>query len=234
MPHSTLTIGGTSNQPFTGYLTSTSSDKKPGIVMIPEIFGVNPSIQEAADRFAEEGYVVLAPDIFWRFKTNVQLGYEGADLEEAFDYYKRFDVKQGVQDLLEAVSALKHHANCNGQVAVLGFCLGGKLSYLTAAAHTAVNAMVAFYGGGIADHLNVAKKITCPVLMHFGEKDESISPEQVEMIQQAFAEHSDATIEVYPGVGHAFFNSHRRSYHAAAAQLAAERTFAFLKRVLGG
>ncbi|MFT3741483.1 MAG: dienelactone hydrolase family protein [Gammaproteobacteria bacterium] len=216
---------------FSGYYAPNKSGSAPGIILIQEIFGVNPSMRAIADRFADAGYSVLAPDLFFRVKPNIQLGYTGEDLEKAFEYYHSYDVKQGVADLDEAVKTLRQQPECNGKVAVLGFCLGGKLSYLTAAEHP-VDACVAFYGGGIADHLNLSKQIHCPVLMHFGEDDDMISPEQVESIRAAFAGRSDVEIYVYPGVGHAFYNHARASYNLAAATLADERTLQFLRKHL--
>lgn len=226
-----ISIHSVNNEVFSGYLAPAKTGKGPGIVLVQEIFGVNQGIREAADRFAKDGYTVLAPDLFWRFKPNVELTEEGQDLEEAYDYYHRFDVKQGVSDLGQAVKTLRQHPACNGRVAILGFCLGGKLAYLTAAEQV-VNAAVAFYGGGIAEHLDLAKKITCPLLMHFGEKDEMITAEQVEDIRAAFANHKDVEIETYPGVGHAFYNHRRASYNASAAELAHQKTVSFLKKAL--
>src|SRR5262245_25131748 len=108
-------------------------DKRPGILIIPEIFGVNYSIRETVISFARAGYTVLAPDLFWRFEPDIELGYEGEDLKEALEYYRLFDVNQGIKDLGHAIDALRDHGNCNGKIAAIGFCLGGKLAYLTAA-----------------------------------------------------------------------------------------------------
>ncbi len=228
MSTQTISIQTTDNETFSGYLSPAKNGSGTGIVLVQEIFGVNKGIREAADRFAADGYTVLAPDLFWRFKPNLELTYQGQDLEDAFDYYHRFDVKKGVSDLGQAIRTLRQHPLCNGKVVILGFCLGGKLAYLTAAEY-AVNAVVAFYGGGIADHLDLAKTITCPVLMHFGEQDEMIPAEQIDAIRAAFADRPDVEIETYPGVGHAFYNHARPSYNASAAALAHQKTLAFLK-----
>jgi len=230
MTTQTISIHTPTKETFSGYLASAKQGKGPGIVLVQEIFGVNKGIREAADRFAKDGYTILAPDLFWRLKPNVELTEEGQDLEEAYDYYHRFNVEQGLNDLGQAVKTLRQHPACNGRVVILGFCLGGKLAYLTAANHT-VNAAVAFYGGGIAEHLDLAKTIRCPLLMHFGEADEMISAEQVESIRAAFSGHKEVEIEVYPGVGHAFYNHTRASYNASAAELAHQKTLEFLKRV---
>jgi len=227
MPENTFSIEIEPNQHMSGYLAQPKGNKGPGLILIPEIFGINNSMRNIADHFAKQGFLVFAPDIFWRLKPNVDLGYEGADLEEAYEYYHRFDVKTGVADLGAAAKSLRSHPSCTGKIATLGFCLGGKLSFLTAA-HYPVDAAVAFYGGGIAEHLNEANNIKCPLLMHFGEDDEMIPEDQVDSIKAAFADRRNVEIFVYPGVGHAFYNHDRKSYNAAAAHLADERTLQFL------
>lgn len=226
-----ITIPLPSNASFSGYFAPAQSGKGPGIILIQEIFGVNASVRAVADRYAAAGYSVLAPDLFFRMKPNVDLSYQGNDLEEAFEYYHKFDIKQGVTDLQSAIATLKERPECSGKIAVMGFCLGGKMAYLSAAAYP-VDAGVAFYGGGIVDHLNVANNIKCPLLMHFGEEDEMISPDQVDRIKEAFEGRPDVEIYVYPQVGHAFYNHDRSSYNAIAAKLAEERTLQFLKRFL--
>ncbi len=231
MSNNKISIPGPESQNFTGYFAPAKSGIGPGIVMIQEIFGVNQSMRNIADRFADEGYTVLVPDLFWRLKPNVDLGYEGADLQQAFEYYHTFDVAQGVQDLITAANLLRSHSACKTKIATLGFCLGGKLAYLTAAQHS-IDAAVCFYGGGIADHLDEARNIHCPILMHFGEADEMIPSNQVEDIKAAFQGRDDVEIYVYPGVGHAFFNHCRKSYDPKAASLAEKRSLDFLKRSL--
>ncbi|HVV69850.1 MAG TPA: dienelactone hydrolase family protein [Gammaproteobacteria bacterium] len=210
------------------YFAPTQSVTGPGIVLLQEIFGVNNSIRTCADRFAKAGYNVLAPDLFWRLKPGVQLSYGGEDLEQAFDYYHQFDVEQGLLDIGEAIAALRNRPACENKIIVLGFCLGGRLAYLTAAKYP-VDACVAFYGGRIADYLQEAKNIRCPVLMHFGEEDEMIPPDQIDRIKAAFNGRRDVQIEVYPQVGHAFFNQDRSSFNIAAADLAYQKTLDFLQ-----
>ncbi len=231
MPSQTISISTPKGERFSGYLSIAEGGKGPGILMVQEIFGVNQSIREAADRFAAAGYTVLAPDLFWRLHPNVDITDQGKDLEQAFDYYHRFDVQQGIHDLGVAFNTLREHATCTGKAATLGFCLGGKMSYLTAANYP-VDAMVAFYGGGIADHVNLAKNIHCPVLMHFGKNDEMIPADQIAKIKDAFAGRSDVEINVYAGVGHAFYNHRRANYNEAAAKLAYQRTLNFLAKTI--
>lgn len=233
MPNSTtLEIQLPQETGFSGYCAQPTSGEHAGIVLIQEIFGVNHSIRTVADQLAQSNYVVLAPDLFFRFKPNVQLGYTGSDLEQAFEYYHRYNVTQGVSDLKAAIATLRKHPRCNGKVALMGFCLGGKLAYLTAADSNA-DAAVAFYGGGIAEHLDLSAHIRCPLLMHFGAEDEMIPKEQVERIKAAFKNRLDVEIYSYPDAGHAFYNFARPNYVASAAELAEKRTMTFLKKALG-
>src|ERR1700687_5144291 len=134
---------------FKGYLTIPASGSGPGILLLQEIFGVNSSMREVADYYAEEGYVVLAPDLFWRLEPGVDLGYTEADFNKAFGYYQRFDANQSIKDSADALKVLRARPECVGKVGALGFCLGGKLAYLVAA-RTDVDCAVSYYGVGIA------------------------------------------------------------------------------------
>ena len=210
------------------YFAPASSGTGPGIILLQEIFGVNHSIRACADRFANAGYNVLAPDLFWRLKPGVQLSYNGQDLEEAFNYYHQFDVEQGLTDIGAAIGVLRNNPACQNKIIVLGFCLGGRLAYLAAAKYP-IDACVAFYGGRIAENSEEAKNISCPVLMHFGEEDEMIPPDQIDRIKAAFNGRRDVQIEIYPHVEHGFFNQDRSNYNVVAADLAYQTTLEFLQ-----
>jgi len=118
---------------FKGYLATPASGSGPGILLLQEIFGVNSSMREVADYYAEEGYVVLAPDLFWRLEPGIELGYTEADFGKAMGYYQRFDANQSIKDAADALKVLRARPECVGKVGALGFCLGGKLAYLVAA-----------------------------------------------------------------------------------------------------
>src|SRR5688572_10715199 len=136
---------GDGTQTFRGYLALPASGRGPGIVLCQEIFGINDYVREVADLYAEEGYVVLAPDLFWRMEPGVELGYSPEDWQRAFGFFQKFDIEAGVADVTASVKALRAHPACTGKVGALGFCLGGKLAYL-AAAHSGVDAAVGYYG----------------------------------------------------------------------------------------
>ena len=156
---------------FRGYLTVPAGGKGPGIVLCQEIFGINAYVREVADYYAEEGYVVLAPDLFWRMEPGVDLGYSEADMQKAFGFFQKFDVEKGIRDITASVQALRARPEVAGKIGALGFCLGGKLAYL-AAARSGVDVAVSYYGVGIEASLNEPPK--CPTVLHFAEKDKYV------------------------------------------------------------
>lgn len=216
---------------FDGYLALPPTGQGPGMLVIQEIFGVNDHIRAVADKLAAEGYVVLAPDLFWRMKHDVELGYEGNDLEQAMDYYERFDEVKGISDLRHAADALRNHKACTGRIGAMGFCLGGKLAFRLAGA-TNLNVAICYYGGGIENHIPESEKIKCKILLHFGETDSHILMSTVDKLRESFEAKPNFAIEVYPGVGHGFNCDARSSYDSEAAELAWARSIELLAREL--
>ena len=215
---------------FRGYLTVPASGKGPGIVLCQEIFGINAYVREVAEYYAEEGYVVLAPDLFWRMELGVDLGYTDTDMQKAFGFFQKFDVDKGMQDITAAVKALRARPELTGKVGALGFCLGGKLAYL-AAARSGVDVAVGYYGVGIEAHLNEPPK--CPTVLHFAEKDKYVPPESVEKIKAPFKGRSDIEIYVYAGQEHAFARTGGDHYDRPSALMAHSRSIAMFRRVMG-
>ena len=228
---------------FSGYLALPPGGSGPGLVIAQEIFGVNSTMRDVADEFAEEGYVVLVPDLFWRQQTGVELGYTPDDWTRAFGFYQGFDEAKGVQDLQTAITALRGRHEVRdfdgaagnvgaGRVGVLGFCLGGKLAYL-AACRTDADVAVGYYGVGIDAALGEADRITRPLLLHEAELDKFCPPEARDRIVDALRGHPHATLHVYPGQDHAFARNGGEHYHRASALLAHERSIAALKAAIG-
>jgi carboxymethylenebutenolidase len=211
---------------YGAYLALPPLGKGPGIVLFQEIFGVNRHIRAVADQYAMDGFVVLAPDVFWRQAPRIELGYEGADREKALALMKGADAKQLADDVKTTVAALRARPELEGRVAAIGYCMGGRLAY-AAAATAGVDAAVAFYGGGIQDQLERAASIRCPMQFHYGAKDHAIPMEAVEKVKAAFAGRQ-AEFHVYPDAGHGFNCWDRASYHAPSAALAHGRTLEFL------
>ena len=201
---------------LTGYLAEPQGQPIGGLVVIQEIFGVNSHIRSVADGFANDGYIVLAPALFNRVTPGIELGYTPEDVEKGREIRAKIDHEDAVRDMAAAVNALK------GQpIGVVGYCWGGSLAWSAATRLDDVSAAVGFYGGMIPDMVDEQPRH--PVMLHFGETDQSIPIEGVEKIKAA---HPDIPIHIYPA-GHGFSCDHRGSYHSESAKLARERTVAF-------
>ena len=197
-------------------------DGKPrgGIVVVQEIFGVNHHIRSVCDRLAALGYAAIAPALFDRFARDFQSGYSPEEIAQARKFLTNVDWAAFVRDTSAAVEALP------GRVAVLGFCMGGTVSYLAATQLDGLAAAVCFYGGQIAKSAD--QKPRCPTQMHFGAKDEHIPMSDVETIR---AKRPECEIHVYPA-GHGFYCDERASFHAESAAIAWGRTLRFLDEKL--
>jgi carboxymethylenebutenolidase len=217
---------------FKGYLAIPASGSGPGILLLQEIFGVNASMRSVADYYAEEGYIVLAPDLFWRMEPGVELGYTEADFGKAMGYYQRFNADQSIKDCADALKALRARTECTGKVGALGFCLGGKLAYLVAA-RTDVDCAVSYYGVGIEADLGEAAKMKGPMVFHFAELDRMAPADVRTQITAAFANRSDVEFYLYPGCDHAFAAPERASFNKPATLMAHSRSIALFRKVLG-
>jgi carboxymethylenebutenolidase len=227
MHASTLSIASHDGQRFDAYLSLPPRGTGPGIVLIQEIWGVNEHIRGVADQYALDGYVVLAPDMFWRQKPGVDLQYTEADTKLAYHYMNNLDGPNAVQDLQSTAQALRARSEVNGKIASLGFCMGGRLSYALAASG-ATDAAVCYYGGGIQNNLALAPAIQIPILFHYAALDDHISTTAVSAVQDAFGAHPNAQFHVYAGVGHGFNCWGRPMYNQRAAALARGRTLQWL------
>lgn len=218
---------------FRGYLAAPASGHGPGLVIAQEIFGVNQTMREVADHYAEEGYVVLVPDLFWRQQPGVELdSTTEAGMQQAFGFYGGFDEAKGVDDVQAAITVLRARPEVTGKVGVLGFCLGGKLAYL-AACRTDADVAVAYYGVGIEAALGEADKVRCPLLLHIAELDRFCPPEARAQVLQALGGRPGITLHVYAGMDHAFARRGGDHYHRPSALLAHERSIAALKAAIG-
>ncbi len=212
------------------FVARSGKDNAPSIVLIQEIFGVNDHIQSVVKGYAEQGYDVYAPDIFWRSARKVSLSYAGDDMQTALGLLKATDEEKVLADILVLRDVIAAEQS-NGKCAVMGYCFGGLLTYM-AAASGKFDAGVSYYGGRIGDREALADSITVPMMFHFGEKDSHIPMSTIDMLQRKFAGRSDVSIYVHPEADHGFNCSVRASYHEAAAARAAELSKDFLANVL--
>lgn len=205
----------------------------PGLVMIPEIFGINLPLREMAARYASEGFAILVLDIFSRLERGVDLDYGEEGHAHGRALHKAFDYATGVKDVQAGISHLRKLSVCNGRVGVVGFCLGGTMAYL-AASRTDANAAVGYYGTRIHLFTDEGKDIARPLLLHFGELDHTTPPELLAgRILPAIYGNPNIEAFVYPGMVHAFAN-HRRpdTYNAEVTRKADARTFTHFRKWL--
>jgi len=212
---------------FDAYLSLPAAPKGPGILLLQEVFGVNRHIRGVADQYALDGFVVLAPDVFWRHDPRLQLDYSQAEMERGLALKARLDLAATVRDLAAAVQALRARPECGGRVASLGYCMGGLLSYLCAA-QGLVDAAICYYAGGIQGQLQQAPRIACPIQMHFAGRDRFIASQTVDAVRGALEANADATVHVYPDADHGFNCWDRGAYEPRAAVLAHGRSLQFL------
>jgi carboxymethylenebutenolidase len=214
--------------PFQAYLAWPSMANAPAVVLLHEVFGVNADIRETCDELAEHGFLAIAPDLFWRQEPGVDLGTRSdADWRKGLALYTAYDRDLGVKDVTDTARAAAKLAGASGKVGVMGFCLGGLLTFLTAA-REGVDAAVAYHGGDTESYLDEAPAITAPMLMHLGELDEFIPPDAQARIKAALAGKPNVEIHSYQGCYHAFARHNGAHYDASAAALANGRTWAFL------
>jgi carboxymethylenebutenolidase len=205
-----------------------------GIVLYQEIFGVNDFLLGKAADLAELGYTVACPDVFWRVTPNLALGHDEAALARGFEAvgaYAALDLETNLADLRAGLSLTRELPEVTGSIAAMGYCLGGWLAYELAAAG-GVDACVSYYGSAIAGRLAVAEQITCPVLFHFGTRDDYIPVEQAEAVRAAFDHRDDVEFHLHEA-GHAFENLHAPLFaDAEAARRSWALTVDFLTRTL--
>jgi carboxymethylenebutenolidase len=225
--HSTWHDIATDDGTFQAYLALPHTGKGPGIVLIQEIFGVNQHIREVADQYAADGYVVLAPDIFWRSEPRVELGYEDTDRSRGIALMQQVDFGKTLKDLAATAQALHALPEQDGKIAAIGYCFGGLLAY-NMAAHGSVDAAVAYYGGGIQNQLDRAAQVHMPILFHYAEQDANIPLSAVGQVKERFTGRDNAQFHLYSGAHHGFNCPHRATYQQRAAALAHGRTLTFL------
>ena len=217
---------------FSAYIALPDGGRGPGMIVIQEIFGINPFVREICDHYASLGYIAVAPDLFWRMEPGLDLdSSREEDMKKAFDLFGRFNVAKSVDDLVATLSWLRQNEACTGKVGAIGYCLGGKLAYLMAT-RSEVDAAVGYYGVGIQDLLEEASAITHPLTLHVAEEDKYVPPEAQEQIVSTLGGIAHVSVHRYPGVDHAFARTGGDHYDANAAALANQRTETFFAEAL--
>jgi carboxymethylenebutenolidase len=210
-----------------------SGGRGPGVLVLMEIFGVGSYIRRACERLAELGYVAMAPDLYRRIEPGLEIEHDEEGIARALETVQRLDAQGAVEDAAVALVALRSREEVtDGPVAVVGFCLGGRLAYELGAAADP-DAIVCYYGSGIADSLSRAGAIECPALFHFGGEDQYIPREAAERVAAVVAERPDWEIAIQEDGGHAFDNHDAPMFsRPEAAARAWELTRDFLARAV--
>jgi carboxymethylenebutenolidase len=217
---------------FGAYISRPKTLPAPAVVVLHEVFGVNADIRKTCDELAEQGFIAVAPDLFWRQEPGVDLSVTSEpDWQHGLRLYQAYDRDAGARDVKDTANAVSKLPGCIGKVAVLCYCLGGLMTFLTAVRY-GVDAAVVYHGGDTEKYLGEINGFDSPLLMHLAEEDEFISkPAQAE-IKAALASKPNATVYSYPGQHHAFARHNGAHYNAAAATLANRRTSEFLHQRL--
>jgi len=216
---------------FSGYMTLPRKSRGPGLVVLQEIFGVNASMRKVCDWMASRQFTVLAPDLYWRTNPGVELAE--TDYESARAIRAKTDDKKASDDAYAAIEFLRKHEACTGKVGVVGYCWGGLISYLTAVRHKP-DAAAGYYGVGIEKKLDLAKNLSCPLMLHYGGLDQNAGPEVAKQVRETFKDDPRVAVWEYPKAGHAFARPGGAHFEAASADLADMRTLSFFFEHLFG
>jgi len=219
------------NAEFPCYVAKPEDQAKAAVIVIQEIFGVNPGIRAKCDHWASLGYLAIAPDLFWRINDDTSLD---PDVEEEFktalDLMGQFDQDQGIRD----IEATIHHAqNAIGShnVGCVGYCLGGRLAFMSAC-RTGIRASVGYYGVGIDGLLGESQAMAHEVMLHIPTADGFVPANAQAAMHEGLDSHPKVTLHDYEGLDHGFAAEYGTRRDEAAATLADQRTEAFFKEHL--
>lgn len=218
---------------YEAYLALPPGARGPGLVILPEVYNANDWVRQVADSYASDGFVVLAPDIYWRQAASQYLSYtpEGLARGRELSAVLEADIDRAIHDIGFSLDALRRRPEVTGKVGVIGFCLGGKLAFLTGT-RLPVDAVVIYYGVRMLDYLGEVKALTAPTIMHFGSEDAHIPGDMFVKIRDGVSGMPHVAVHWYEGAGHGFARFGHTTCNPAAAALARTRTLDLL-RVLG-
>jgi carboxymethylenebutenolidase len=222
----------TTDGSFKAYLVLPKVTPAPAVVVLQEIFGINADLKETCEWLAREGFIAVCPDLFWRSEPGLSLSsFSEAEWKKGLALYQAYDRDLGVGDVAETIDVVRQLPECSGKVAVMGFCLGGLMTFL-AAAREQPDAAVEYYGGDTESYVDESAAIDAPLLMHLAGDDEFMTKAAQAKIIEAVKDNPNVQVFTYPGCNHAFARNNGAHYDAAAAKLAHSRTISFLNEKL--
>ncbi|MDV7470781.1 dienelactone hydrolase family protein [Acinetobacter baumannii] len=194
------------------------------ILLLPEIWGANQHIYEVANQYLVLGFDVFIPDIYWRQQQNVGLDYDEESTKVARSFYAHLNFAQTAEDLKKVVDFIIS-LNPNYKLGILGFCMGGTLTYFLH--HKKIAAVVSYYGSKLGESIKEIELLTCPTLFHLGESDHLITSEEIKKLELLTDNHNNFKLYRYPLAGHGFNCPYRPNFSAQQARLAFERSSNF-------
>ena len=218
---------------FSVYIERPTKTPAPAVVVLHEVFGVNKDMRQSCRELADHGFIAVCPDLFWRQEPGLDLNHwSEAEWKKGMALYYAYDFDEGVSDIIATEAMARSLPDCNGKVGVMGYCLGGLLTFLTAA-RSRIDAGVEYYGGGTEKYISESKNIESPMIMHLGEEDEFISKQAQADIKASLKDKTNVTVYAYPGCSHAFARHTGTHYDEKSAGLANGRTYDFFHQQLG-
>ncbi len=218
---------------FDAYMVEPKRKPAGAVVLIQEIFGVNQSMRETAEQVADLGFLVLAPDLFWRQEPNVDITDQSeAEWKQAFALMNGFDQQKGVDDLKATVAAARTLPRCNGKVGTMGYCLGGRLAFMMAEQSDA-DVNVSYYGVGLDALLGDLGRVSKPLVVHIADEDNFFPAEGRAKVVEATRGHGLVHSYVYPKADHAFARVGGTHWDGRSAVIANGRSAEALVAALG-
>ena len=218
---------------FSAYTAEPTGTPKAAVIVIQEIFGVNEGIRRKCDHWASLGYLALAPDLFWRLQPGVELDPDVPEqFQQALGLMGKFDQDTGIRDIEATIRAARQKLGGQGKVGCVGYCLGGRLAFMTSA-RTDIDASVGYYGVGIDGLLREKHAISRPLLLHIPKADHFVGPEVQKAMHEGLDDHPKVTLYDYEGLDHGFAAEIGKRRDDRAARLADSRTEAFFTEHLG-
>ncbi len=230
MPGSHIRIESAEGGAFDSYLSHGDDGPATGVILTCSVMGVGQGLQKSADDLAARGFIVAAPDLFWRTDPGpLPTGEEGRERASMRSQPRREVIERGIQDVADTISYLKGRPECNGKVGVIGFCFGGAYALL-GPSRLGCDAGISFHGTNLEFWFDELKNIRCPLSIHWGDEDFAAPPEVIEQFRAAVATMDNAEMHVYPGVKHGYSSPDSvDAYDAAATDHSWQRAWAILQ-----